>query len=79
MLVVDNPKYYAPAANSSCHMCGAGAIIWFRGANVCHPCYLKLRQSDADRFCKERGLDTTEKKIQFCRDLMRKFIRRASA
>ena len=74
MLVVENPKYYAPVANTACHMCVTGAIVWFRGANVCHACYIKLHQTDADRFCAERGLDTTEKKIAFCRKLLRIFV-----
>lgn len=74
MLVVDNPKYYAPVVGTACSMCGAGAIMWFRGANVCHGCYMQLLQKDADRFCVERGLDTTEKKIAFCRKLLHIFI-----
>ena len=79
MLVVDNPKYYAPIMGGACSMCGTGAIMRFRGAFVCYGCYMKLIQTDADRFCNERGLDTTEKKIEFCRSLMRKFVQRQRA
>lgn len=79
MLVVDNPKYYAPINDKACSMCSAGAIMRFRGSFVCHGCYMKLIQTDADKFCSERGLDTTEKKIEFCRNLMRSFVRRQRA
>ena len=75
MLTTEGIKY-APINGVACSMCGTGAIMRFRGAFVCYSCHLKLIQTDADRFCKERGLDTTEKKIAFCRNLFRSFQQR---
>ena len=63
-------------ANRKCDMCERGAIIWFRGGNVCYGCYISLHRKDAARYCAEHGLDTTEKKIEHCRKLLGLFVER---
>jgi hypothetical protein len=60
--------------NKMCDMCQEGAIIRMRGGHVCYRHYMELHQKDADRYCAERGLDTTEKKIAHCRKLLGLFI-----
>ena len=70
---MNDPLKYYPVPNSVCAMCGTGAIVWIDGGNVCYEHFISLAQTNAERYCSERGLDTTEKKIQHCRDLMRQF------
>ena len=70
--LADMPKV-APMS-FPCDMCGTGSIAKFRGGFVCEKHYYEVIQKDADRYCEQHGLDTTEKKIQHCRDMMRGFV-----
>ena len=60
--------------NRTCDMCASGAIIRMRGGHVCYQHYMELHQADADRYCAEHNLDTTEKKIAHCRALLKSFL-----
>jgi hypothetical protein len=41
-------------------------------ANFCYEHYIAHEQKKADAFCAERGIDTTEKKIAYCRRMVGK-------
>ena len=71
---MNDPLKHYPASNRFCAICGTGAVIWIDGGDVCFDHYIELGQKNADRYCNERGLDTTEKKIEHCRGLMRQFV-----
>lgn len=57
-----------------CESCDAVSICWLRGAYVCHTHYLAVFQAEADAYCAERGLDTTEKKILHFRQQYRRLF-----
>ena len=55
-----------------CFKCPAFAVIFFRGAWVCEKHYQEPFQIEADAWCKEHGLLTTEDKINYCRTMSAK-------
>ena len=46
-------------------------------ANLCRKHYDAQAQERADAYCLENGLDTTEKKIAFCKEKLGVFLQKA--
>ena len=45
---------------------------------LCFECAERLHLAQAEKFCKEKGFDTTEKMIAYCRGMMAKLTKRMS-
>ena len=60
--------------NHPCDVCGVGAIVKMNGGFVCEKHYYEITQKNADRYCEQHDLDTTEKKIAHCRGLLGSFL-----
>ena len=58
------PRYQPPCVN-----CGAPAIIWIRGGNVCLAHYQEVFRKDAERYCDEHGLRTIGDKMRHIREV----------
>jgi len=46
---------------------------------LCYDCADRLQMQSAEKFCKEKGLDTTEQRIAYCRAMSKKFAARVSS
>jgi hypothetical protein len=67
---------YRPAIACAFIGCKTPAVVRLKKptgwANMCEFHYSKDNVAEAERFCAERGLDTTAKKIAFCKALFNK-------
>jgi len=63
----------APCAHETCNVLSMVRVQTPTGwANLCLSHYASQNDEEARRYCRDHGLDTTEKKIAHCRSLWKK-------